>query len=815
VSRIPWFALVACWLLSFPSSAAQQNPNGHKPATRAVAHKSTPAARSTEAAQTAGTGGNATSTAVPKDTCDGVQERAKFAAANYELKDLHLDSAADQFLKLTASCDQAVKMAAVERFDATHHEMSRWWWQMGRHFPPLRWYYIHYPRALRMLEICLIVLLVLSIPLSAFWMASSDPNRYERLTRLIYGENLPGRTVIMTPSKLTQTTEDTLFSSMLQSSSLEVMRVLKRAGANLQIRSTALLSLPTDAASTLSKSLPTIKGVDLNGFVNLLFYLRRYFGWRVESQVGFCPATKDVDGTTLAPARIVASAAVRRAWQLKSGPWPVNREVDDQYDIDAVAFAIAVRIMGSDRDIDDDDILSFSDEKSFGFFMEGIRALQLYDEETSKEQPCKRYLNRHMQDALSALRSCVSQHTDSLPRFYLGVALAMRNQEVYVERVDRLASACTALGRELAFSDLGHEKGAEEFVAKNSGTEAAFARPFRQLEEYPWPLLEEAGRMFKSLLSEPGAQPPEDEANLVRAASYNLAQVYGRRGGLEFLEKGIQALDANAFPRTAKPSAEEAAIDLQFECLRHSLNLRHLMSKPGTGSDELEQAFNNFEKFEERIENEVDLAFKPDLTADYFTQVGYVFFESAIKGTPVPRYTAEGCLNTAANYFNSALDVKQFWNPAQIYLAVVRRLQSGYDQVCAEWEAHQKEELVAKRNGKIKDREDEIARIQKRTTEALASNAQADVHRLDEERIRVQAEIKKLTNEAEPRICSHQRSFDDRQRQGEKCASEAADLFAVLQGLPSPSLSSADGVKPKAEAAPKGKPEEISESQAA
>jgi hypothetical protein len=481
VSRIPWFALVACWLLSFPASAAQQNPNGHKPATRAVAHKSTPAARSTEAAQTAGTGGNATSTAVPKDTCDGVQERAKFAAANYELKDLHLDSAADQFLKLTASCDQAVKMAAVERFDATHHEMSRWWWQMGRHFPPLRWYYIHYPRALRMLEICLIVLLVLSIPLSAFWMASSDPNRYERLTRLIYGENLPGRTVIMTPSKLTQTTEDTLFSSMLQSSSLEVMRVLKRAGANLQIRSTALLSLPTDAASTLSKSLPTIKGVDLNGFVNLLFYLRRYFGWRVESQVGFCPATKDVDGTTLAPARIVASAAVRRAWQLKSGPWPVNREVDDQYDIDAVAFAIAVRIMGSDRDIDDDDILSFSDEKSFGFFMEGIRALQLYDEETSKEQPCKRYLNRHMQDALSALRSCVSQHTDSLPRFYLGVALAMRNQEVYVERVDRLASPALRWGGSLPLAILDMRR-----VPKNSSPRIREQRRLSRVPSGNW-----------------------------------------------------------------------------------------------------------------------------------------------------------------------------------------------------------------------------------------------------------------------------------------------------------------------------------------
>jgi hypothetical protein len=153
----------------------------------------------------------------------------------------------------------------------------------------------------------------------------------------------------MTPSKLTPDTQADLFAAMLQSSAEDVRRVLERAGGGLQVRSTALLSLPSDMTARLTESLPNIKGVDLTGLARFFLYIKRYFGWRVESQVGFCPPTKSADGAVLSPARLVASATLRSAWKTKGGPWPVDRRVEDQYDIDAVAFAIAVRIMGINR----------------------------------------------------------------------------------------------------------------------------------------------------------------------------------------------------------------------------------------------------------------------------------------------------------------------------------------------------------------------------------------------------------------------------------------------------------------------------------
>jgi len=175
-----------------------------------------------------------------------------------------------------------------------------------------------------------------------------DRKSRPRLTGLFFATQFP-RASIMTPSKLTPDTQADLFAAMLQSSAEEVRRVLERAGGSLQARSTPLLSLPSEMAARLTESLPNIKGVDLTGFAKFFLYVKRYFGWRVESQVGFCPATKSADGSPLTPAHLVASATLRSAWKLRDGPWPVDRRVEDQYDIDAVAFAIAVRIMGINR----------------------------------------------------------------------------------------------------------------------------------------------------------------------------------------------------------------------------------------------------------------------------------------------------------------------------------------------------------------------------------------------------------------------------------------------------------------------------------
>jgi hypothetical protein len=286
-----------------------------------------------------------------KDSCDIEEERTKLAGAEYELADLHLDQASDQFLRLSKSCDPRTKAGAVNGFHAAHLKMGTWWWQMGRYFPPFRWYNIHFPR------FWWVIAVALAIFFAILYFPKLRPIRYvgPRVAQPLAGishfflEKRFPRAVIMTPTKLTDPTEVLLFASMLQNSSEDVRRVLERAGGGLQLRSTTLLSLPSDLTNDLTQSLPNIKGVDLTGFAKFFFYVKRYFGTRVESQVGFCPPTKSADGTLLTSARIVASATVRSAWKIRGGPWPISHSVDDQYDLDAVAFAIAVRIMGSNR----------------------------------------------------------------------------------------------------------------------------------------------------------------------------------------------------------------------------------------------------------------------------------------------------------------------------------------------------------------------------------------------------------------------------------------------------------------------------------
>jgi hypothetical protein len=288
-------------------------------------------------------------TSIPK--CNVVEERAKLDAAQYARNDGYREQAANQYLALLKSCDPRTRVAASDQFHVTHEQMSSWWWQMGRYFPPFRWYNVHFPRFWIALAIAgALVFAIVYVPKLrvvhgiAHWFAKPRPG----LTERIFATQFP-RASIMTPSKLTPDTQADLFAAMLQSSADDARRVLERAGGGLQVRSTALLSLPSEMTARLTDSLPTIKGVDLTGFARFFLYVKRYFGWRVESQVGFCPPTRSTDGSPLTPGRLVASATLHSAWKLRGGPWPVARRVQDQYDIDAVAFAIAVRIMGMSR----------------------------------------------------------------------------------------------------------------------------------------------------------------------------------------------------------------------------------------------------------------------------------------------------------------------------------------------------------------------------------------------------------------------------------------------------------------------------------
>lgn len=294
-----------------------------------------------------------TSAPAPPKPCDLDKERTLLSGATFEFDNLRFEKAASAYAALFDSCDSETRKQAEERFKEVDKEMTTWWWLEGRYFPPFRWH--HHPKFWEALRQTLRILAVLVVVLLFFfylpdlrlfhWLNAPFViplrNRF-REAFLVY--HLP-RAAIMSPMGLTTATQANLFSSLLENASEEVRRVLDRAGGGLQVRATALLALPSETTSQLVNSLPKIKGVDVAGIAKFFLYLKRYLGWRVESQVGYCPSTKASDGTQSQP-RVVASATLHHAFWVRGGPWPVKRSVQHDYDVDGVAFAVAARIMG-------------------------------------------------------------------------------------------------------------------------------------------------------------------------------------------------------------------------------------------------------------------------------------------------------------------------------------------------------------------------------------------------------------------------------------------------------------------------------------
>jgi len=288
----------------------------------------------------------------PAKTCDHLEQETKLRGAQFELDNLRLGKAATGFSDLIPSCDDGVRITAALGLKRAQAKMGTWWWLEGRYFPPLRW--CHHPRFWSATGHTLLIAVVILLILLPFFywtefralqgISESSTLILQKLRPVFLVDDVP-RANIMTPSGLTDPTQAKLFASMLESSSDDVRRVLERAGGGLQVRATALLALPSATTSQLVDNLPKVKGVDVAGFAKFILYLKRYLGWRVESEVGYCPPAKNTDGSQ-SSARIVANASLRHAFWVRGGPWPVQRTVQHDYDIDGVAFAIAARIMG-------------------------------------------------------------------------------------------------------------------------------------------------------------------------------------------------------------------------------------------------------------------------------------------------------------------------------------------------------------------------------------------------------------------------------------------------------------------------------------
>jgi hypothetical protein len=240
-----------------------------------------------------------------------------------------------------------------------------------------------------------------------------------------------------------------------------------------------------------------------------------------------------------------------------------------------------------------------------------------------------------------------------------------------------------------------------------------------------------------------------------------------------------------------KAKLERTAMDLQFDCLRESLTVRLLMFR-NPKKDTFEATFKTFQDIGVRIEESVhDLAFKADLKADFFTKEGYIYYERALnRALTDPSLTAERCLTLAVERFNAALELKDHWNPAQIYLALARRIQSGIAEAHVTWERDRKEQAKSEL-ALEKDRlEREIVEIE-RDNQRQLSGEDASHWRTRIGQSIVDTEARKLRIhdlmvETTQKDLFSDRSIAEAQRQKEQFSTEADQLFAVLQGQPWP-----------------------------
>ena len=773
MSRNPWFALFAFILLSFPSLIiAQQNlpdPNSGTGASagKKAADAGDPSLRlalelESDLDRDLLPPPDLTETPNPVKPCDFLAEHAKLSQAWYEFKGLQLEAATRRFSTLTSSCDPRVQFIAVRFVRRGDRESSAWWWQMGRYFPPLRWFDIRYPRVLWIGRVVIVFLVLIALLVILVLLGS-------KTIGAIFGLSSP-RATIMTPTALTAgdqaKAQCDYFAARLQDGSIEVTHRVARQGNGLQVSATSFLAVSSQTAGNLRDSLPKIKGVELSAFGKFFFYLYRYFcGWRVESQMAFRPSTLAKDGTVLAHARIVAFATVRFAWIVKGDPLMIDLPVDDEYDIDDAAFALAIGVMGNypprkTKTKNGKNITvatNFSKPESYLLFIQGLGALLHYEKEAAREHPRRCTLEHSMNVCLNRLRKCVAKFRDDpLPRFAFGIALSMRNQEVYVDRLQQVQvkSACFALGRSFAFCDmLGTGKPpAGSDLMQCLSDEANIAQPFHDLDTVPWPLLDEACRIFERLEHLDSGDSDDDVRDLKDRATYNLALAYSRLGG-EYCSKGCQTLDPEQLKKyhvlvpqdstdSKAPSHEEerrkseakedeyAALVLQFEILRKSLAVRQMKwelwhpnnsvhgaahanetphdldcSVPVKKTGEFDDAFADFINFRDQIKGDSQkriVAFKADLLADHLTQQGYIYMECATDRFPIHlrfgrdrvrpgglELNSEEKLKKAAASFSAALEIKPNWNPAQIYLALVRRIQSGFADAYIELLEHQ------------------------------------------------------------------------------------------------------------------------------
>jgi len=310
----------------------------------------------------------------------------------------------------------------------------------------------------------------------------------------------------------------------------------------------------------------------------------------------------------------------------------------------------------------------FSNEESFGLFMEAVRELQMYEDEAMKSASQPASLQQHLQDALDALEQCHRLYPDDLlPRYYLGIALTMENQCLYAmllrERQPQLPAASAAPA---AFSDPSGD---------DTGT------PLPPLPDRAWPLLDRALDCFNrngdfALVPELKDAALFNSANVcVRLAtpdSYNhaiaiLQELLNRRAVTRAPGRFAWLTAWSSTDLQQRRENEAKAFGLSTQILLAAARALRAIRLHGPAAEpEFDAALTELMRCGERAANEItDAVAKHDVLADALTKRGVIKYFFAVSALPWSEETIE---NAAAD-FQQALQHKGSWMAAQIYLA--------------------------------------------------------------------------------------------------------------------------------------------------
>lgn len=340
----------------------------------------------------------------------------KLATARALEEDWQWDQAAQKYLALTAdpALDSTTREIALAGYERAREKMERWWWKS----PVSRWFYIHWAAIY-----CTFLLLL------AAYIAYRILRWFKtgRLLKWLLVPRFHGQARLNTTAKTTKDAPSEEFAAQLLVASEQIRKSLHDEDEPFMAEHIPALTPSSSSLSTLLDAAPQIKGGEaVNASLKFLYSVLQTFKWNIDSGIAVFPPDPFPSPAATTPpilqagGRVSAYAVLQWGWFVKAN-WLRSATITDHSALSDVARKLAALIAGQAflrGDVDH----RFTKPESFCLFVEGIRWLQLYDDEANKASPSQLVLKQRLLGAESCLaESAMSYPDDLLPRYYLGI----------------------------------------------------------------------------------------------------------------------------------------------------------------------------------------------------------------------------------------------------------------------------------------------------------------------------------------------------------------------------------------------------------